>query len=195
MSQTLAISHRIELLAAAYYLRQLRQCLGGLNDEQYAALVPVIGGSIGGHSRHMLEHYQSILDARLNGSVCFENRSRDAKIQNHRSAALDRIRDLEVAVDEWSLALVAGEVTQGSLPCLESPLLAQTSLTGNLSEVVAIKSTFSREWIYVILHAVHHLAIIATAARYQGLAVDPNLGRAPATLYFEGYPIEYREQS
>jgi hypothetical protein len=35
------------------------------------------------------------------------------------------------------------------------------------------------------------MALVAVAARLQGVEVDPTFGRAPATLHHEGRPVDF----
>lgn len=156
------------------YLDQTEALLEGLPQGVYARHVPAVGGSIGGHVRHCLDHVQGALRALESGEVYFERRDRDPKVAVDPSAALDWLRRLRMDLGEAA-----------AVGALARPVAARTSLSGDLAASVALPSTLARELVYVGLHFVHHLALVATAARLQGLAVDPLLGRAPATLHHE----------
>lgn len=153
------------------YLGQSVTLLEGMPYEAYGLVVAAVGGSVGGHLRHCLEHVQSWLEGLERGTVYFEDRSRDRRLESDRDHAVAACRTLAARLSE------ADEKGFTNLK-----MLSKTSLTGDLARWVELPSSAERELVYVGLHFVHHMALMATAARLQGLAVPEDFGVAPATL-------------
>jgi hypothetical protein len=146
----------------------------GLPEGAYAARVEAIAGSLGGHLRHCLEHLAELLHGLESGEVFFENRKRDLLVSGFAQAGLAELGRLRAGLSQ------ARETGR-----LELPLIARSSLSGRLEESVCYPSSAGRELVYVGLHFIHHMALMATAARLLGVPVDTDLGKAPATLVFE----------
>jgi uncharacterized damage-inducible protein DinB len=141
----------------------------------YETPVEALGGAVGGHMRHSLEHLRILLHGRLTGEVYFERRNRDAGISTRLDAGLAELRSLRTE-------LQAAAQEPGFLG---APLNARTSLSGALDESVAYSSCVGRELVYVGLHFVHHMALIEAALRLQNVPVEAHFGKAPATLAYE----------
>jgi uncharacterized damage-inducible protein DinB len=155
-------------------LDQNRAFVQGLPPGAYAQRVPALQGSIGGHLRHCLEHVDEWLRGLERGQLCFEDRRRDATVQGQPAAALAEIGRLRLALEQ--------ACRQGAG---HGALEARSTLTGRLEDAIPCASSADRELIYVGLHFVHHMALMAVAARLQGLAVPDAFGKAPATLAYE----------
>lgn len=162
-----------ELRACDANLEELAAFLRGLPAGAYAAKAEALGASIGGHCRHLLEHYLNLLDLDRRGCVHFEDRARDARLEQQPQAALDCIASLRA----W-----LGSGCDGR--DLDRPIDTKVSVFGKVDESVGLKSSFRRELIYAFLHGIHHQALIAVAGRLQGLAVPASLGVAPATRVY-----------
>lgn len=152
-------------------LDQVEAFLVALPAEAYSARVSVMEGSIGGHLRHSLEHVAELLRGLRTGEVYFERRERDPQVESNVDAALAELRRLRAG-----LAAAEG---------LEQAMSARSSLSGRLEESLAYPSSPARELVYVGLHFTHHMALMAVAARAQGLSVPDGFGKAPATLAYE----------
>ena len=143
----------------------------GLSDQDYAIRVGVRGAAIGGHVRHLLDHYLCLLRGLECGEVDYEGRERDPQVESSRAYALSVTRTV-----------------QGTLRVLaERPMdtpLAVRLRAGALAEqdLGTAASCLGRELQFVLLHTVHHLALIAIEMRSRGLPCEPQLGVAPGTL-------------
>jgi uncharacterized damage-inducible protein DinB len=155
-------------------LGETRSLLKALSPEIYRKQVPSLDGSIGGHLRHSLEHLQIFLNGMEGEEVYFEKRERRKGVEEDMETALLEIARLEEALQSAPL--------EGAY---ETPMTSRSSLSGDLRESVEYPSVWGRELVYVGLHFVHHMALMAVAARLQGLEVDSRFGKAPATLHFE----------
>ena len=77
------------IAAAAEVLRQGESLLHALDDEKYnRKLHPAFNSAVGGHYRHCLDHFQSLLDGLDADEVNYDHRKRDSRIENDRSFAL-----------------------------------------------------------------------------------------------------------
>src|SRR5258708_3268567 len=89
-------SENRELLQSAIEtLQQGERLLAEITDETYTSKVAVaFNASIGGHYRHCLDHFQSLLDAAKSGDLNYDHRERGTLIENDRFAALNVTRAL-----------------------------------------------------------------------------------------------------
>lgn len=162
-----------ELHACDASLDELAQLLKSLPAGAYAARVEALGASIGGHTRHMLEHYLNLLELDQRGYVHFEDRRRDPRLESEVQTALGCVASLRA----WLQSACGG---QG----LDRPVATKVSVFGKVDESVAVDSSFRRELIYAFLHGIHHQALIAVGCRLLGLSVPDGFGLAPATRVF-----------
>lgn len=148
-------------------IEQGTSLLAGLDERLYADAT-LSGASIGAHFRHVLDHYQCLLKGVASGVVDYDARERDGRIETDRDYALAvaaRIRQ----------ALLALEV--------RAPLSVQLHAGPSAQERLdPTPSTVERELLFVLLHSVHHYALIALELKMRGKRPDPTLGMAPATL-------------
>ena len=76
-------------------LRQGETLLTEISDEAYTRKVPVaFNASIGGHYRHCLDHFRSLLDAAAAGDLNYDHRERGTLVETDRFAALNATREL-----------------------------------------------------------------------------------------------------
>src|SRR5437899_9378489 len=75
--------------AIAEVLHQGESLLNSLRDGEYTRKLPTaFGSTVGGHYRHSLDHFQSLLDGLDADEVNYDHRKRDSRIENDRSFAL-----------------------------------------------------------------------------------------------------------
>src|SRR5438034_564082 len=76
-------------------LTQGESLLAQLSDDEYTHKVPVVfNASIGGHYRHCLDHFRSLLDSAMEGDLNYDHRERGTLIEYDRFAALNATREL-----------------------------------------------------------------------------------------------------
>lgn len=159
------------LQAAATILSQGEQLLTTLSAAHFAEKVPVaFNASIGGHYRHCLDHFTSVVRSLGGELVDYDSRERDARIETEPRFALDVTRKLRDALAEVSPAQLRHAVTarcEVSYDHGHSPLTA---------------SSLGRELAYCIAHAIHHYALIAVMARLLGAQLPEHFGIAPSTV-------------
>src|SRR6516165_7692279 len=66
-----------------------------VSDEDYTRKVAVaFNASIGGHYRHCLDHFRSLLDSAAQGDLNYDHRERGTLVEHDRFAALNATREL-----------------------------------------------------------------------------------------------------
>src|SRR5258705_13501517 len=76
-------------------LQQGEALLTEISDETYTRKVSIaFNASIGGHYRHCLDHFRSLLDSAMGGDLNYDHRESDTLIEKDRSAALNATREL-----------------------------------------------------------------------------------------------------
>ncbi len=161
MTQTVIFSEAKEVLT------QLMDTIGQLNADVYTQKIPLLGdSSIGEHTRHIIELFQQLNDGYQSGTVDYDQRKRDVRIQ----------REIDVAL----------ECTAHLIAQLEKPdkrLLLSTVYNSHETE---LETNYLRELMYNVEHCIHHQAIIKVALLYLGSAhVDENFGVAKSTLIYK----------
>ena len=159
-------------LAVEAILDQGAGLLGALDAATYSRKVPeAYDASIGGHYRHCLDHLEILLDQE-GECVDFDARRRDPAVETDPACAREaterlrqRLRRLEIPDWPGKLRLRCQIAYQGGAACVDS--------------------TFAREAMYVVAHAIHHYALIGVMCRLQGIPVPAGFGVAPSTLQYQ----------
>lgn len=152
-------------------LDQGERLLTGIDDDAYTRKIPAaFNAAIGGHYRHCLDHFRSLLDAATTGDLNYDLRERDKLIENDRFAALNATRELR---DHWQRLT---DIHPGRALNVTS----KTSYAASGSQTAA--STIGREIMYVVAHAVHHYALIGIMLALMNLKLPAGFGIAPSTL-------------
>jgi uncharacterized damage-inducible protein DinB len=128
-----------------------------------------LGGSIGAHVRHCLEHYGSFLAGLDAGQVDYEARARDRRLAEEPAGATAALRR--------TAALLARGLTFARM---DRPLAVLAE--GDASDGQATASSIARELGFLLSHTIHHCALIAVLMRLRGLETPDGFGLAPATL-------------
>ena len=152
-------------------LRQGELLLAEISDEHFTRKLPVaFNASIGGHYRHCLDHFRSLLDAAQSGDLNYDHRERGTLVENDRFAALNATRELRTGYEKLDPAYLARLL----------PVTCKTSYSSSGSQVSP--SSVGREIMYSVAHAVHHYALIGVMGGIMGLQLPAGFGIAPSTL-------------
>lgn len=155
-------------------LRQGEMLLAEISDESYTRKIPAaFNASIGGHYRHCLDHFRSLLDAARAGDLNYDHRERGTPIECDRFAALGATRELIAGWENLSQFFLSRR--------LEVTCKASYSASGSQKS----PSTVGREIMYAVAHAVHHYALIGVMGGLMGLNLPAGFGVAPSTLKHE----------
>ena len=170
MSQT---AQNLETVRASLdtVLLQLAEVLTTLRDAQYALRnTGPFEGSVGGHTRHLLDHVRALLDGVERQPIDYDRRERGTAIENERDAALAEITRLRTLLRSMA-ALSANH-----------PLRVAAMTDGQTGRVDHVGSTLGREMIFVLSHTIHHNAMIAAMVRHDGQTPPRFFGYAPSTI-------------
>jgi uncharacterized damage-inducible protein DinB len=148
-------------------IRQGVDLLQELGDERYAARVAIVhGASVGGHMRHIIEHYLSFLNGWADGAVNYEDRARDPSLERDAALAGETLSAIDDRLRE--LAREGGD--------------RRLRVHAETSADTAADSSGLRELEFLLSHTIHHYALVAVLARMQGVEPAGGFGVAPSTL-------------
>jgi hypothetical protein len=157
--------------AAAAILSQGEDLLRALPAESYTRRVPLaFNACIGGHYRHCLDHFTSLLRGLDADVVDYDHRERDARIESQPDFALSLTRRMRAQFEQLPPAALNAGV---NARCEVSYAHGDSPVTG---------STFGRELVYAIAHAIHHYALISIMARLMEAKLPEHFGVAPSTV-------------
>jgi hypothetical protein len=152
-------------------LQQGEALLTEIGDETYTRKVSIaFNASIGGHYRHCLDHFRTLLDSAMDGDLNYDHRERDTLIEKERYAALNATRELIEGYERLDLVFLMRPL---AVTCKTSYATAGSQVS---------PSTVGREIMYCVAHAVHHYALIGVMGGIMGLKMPPGFGVAPSTL-------------
>lgn len=123
---------------------QLHDSVEALTDEQYRFPATVLSqATVGQHLRHIVEFFQELYKGYESGSVNYDKRQRDQRIETDRSFAIQKLYEI-----------VAGL----SKPDKDLVLITSLPMEGNGH--LDFKTNYHRELLYNLEHTVHHMAFI-----------------------------------
>jgi len=154
-------------------LSQGTSLLDSLSDEAYTAKTSLSSGaSIGAHYRHCLDHFSALLTGDSAGGIDYDARKRDPVLETDRGAArrmTAHLGDLASSLDE---------------KILRSPVIVRCGVSYADKESSVVNSSYEREVMFSISHAVHHYALIAMIGRSLGVTLPEGFGVAPSTMHY-----------
>ncbi len=152
-------------------LRQGECLLAGIDNDSYTRkLATAFDASIGGHFRHCLDHFRTLVEAAPAGDLNYDHRERGTLVETDRLVALKAARDLIKDYEKLDAA------------CLARPLMVTCKTSYAASGSQASPSTIGREIMYSVAHAVHHYALIGVMGGIMGVRLPAGFGVAPSTL-------------
>lgn len=158
----------------ANLLEQGVDVLQRLSDAQYAASQPpVFNSTVGAHIRHLLDHFDCLLEHIEDGRVDYDARGRDRRIETDRGLALERLR--KTAARLHTIREDAGNHR------------LQVKVDGGGQDAAAIwsASSVTRELQFLVSHTIHHYALVAAILSHAGCPVKRDFGVSPSTLRYE----------
>lgn len=156
--------------ACTHILSQLSDLVSQLNENDFVKPSPALSQStVGQHMRHTLEFFICFEQGFERGVINYDQRAHDKLIETDKFialAAIQRIRDFIVRQQE------------------EKTLKLEVSYDLNSDACVVVDTNYTRELVYNIEHAVHHMAIMKIGVReiapYVSLPAD--FGIAASTI-------------
>lgn len=156
-------------------LAQLRGLVAALTPEGYRQAFGEHGRhTLGKHVRHIIDHYDALLDALMDGFergaevIDYERRRRDEALEQWPLEAASHLAGIEMRLSS----------TLGSGPSPDALTLAYPLDDATLS----LASSLDRELAFLTSHSIHHMAIIALLAEQLGVHLPESFGVHPSTL-------------
>lgn len=157
--------------AAIAILAQGEELVRALPVETYTLRVPLaFNACIGAHYRHCLDHFSSLLRALDADTVDYDQRARDVRLESQPDFALALTRQMRAQLERLPLG------------ALDLPVRARCEVSYAQGDSPVTGSTFGREMVYAIAHAIHHYALISVMARLMDAKLPEHFGVAPSTL-------------
>lgn len=153
-------------------LTQLHKVVGQMSDTDFVKPSAALGGvTIGQHLRHTIEFFLCLEAGYSSGKVNYDERDHDTLIEKDKAlalAALERICAFLASTNQ------------------DKPLQLGVCYERDSENFVVIETNYSREVVYNIEHAVHHMAIMKIGIREVAPYVDVphEFGIAASTLRY-----------
>ncbi len=153
-------------------LMQLKDMLQSINNENYTRQNEILSGSsVGQHIRHILEFYLLLVSGSFSGTISYDKRQRDIRIEKDQQFAIQTIDRLLQGIDTLDETLA---------------VKFEGDFTADGSTRNTIMSSVGRELAYCIEHSIHHQAIIKAGLMMLGLSglTSENFGVAYSTIRY-----------
>lgn len=157
----------------------LINALDDMSQKNYDAIAePAFQSSIGAHYRHIIEHYQCFF-SQFDGDevINYDARQRNIQIETDIQYALQQLR------------LISDRLSNFSCDDKRKVLVADDHCDYQM------RSSLSRELMFLIGHSEHHSAMIAAMLRILGHDVDNQFGVANATINHQHIATQKTEKS
>jgi hypothetical protein len=162
------------ILACQDVLLQGLGLLFKLSDRTYSHFVDApYSASIGGHYRHVLEHFQCVVRSIRSGEINYDARERNPRLETEVTYASIATCDVLRAIKNYNEAI------------LNRTSKVVNSVSYGSSEPSVIDTNIGRELAYCIGHAIHHYAIIRLICSQVDIEVPAEFGVAPSTLQYK----------
>lgn len=128
---------------------------------------------VGPHLRHIVEHYEALLNGMGGSIVDYDHRSRDRDVESDPALAATRLRAVMDRLEQLRGSHAAHDLSVG----LDGG--------GDGEHFFVLGSTLGRELLFLASHAVHHFALLKPALREAGMITHRDFGKAPSTVRHE----------
>jgi len=162
--------------ACSCILTQLTELVTQINEQDFTRpAVTLSNSTIGQHIRHTVEFFLCFETGYSDGVINYDKRGHDRLIESDKYialAAIGRIREFVAAFTEKPLTLEVGY-----------------DLVND--DFITIETTATRELVYNIEHAVHHMAIMKIGIREIAtyIKLSPDFGIAASTIRYKDSKI------
>lgn len=148
---------------------QLTEILDQLTETEYSQPSKILfNASIGQHVRHIIELYICLFNGYGSGTVNYENRKRDVRIETDKSFAAELMQMISNNIDKDN-----------------KKLLLDSSYDEQSSDSITVETNYYRELIYNLEHTVHHMALIRVGVNeVSSIAIPEGFGVATSTIKY-----------
>lgn len=152
-------------------ISQAINLLDGIGLHEYQQkLPPHFPSSIGSHIRHIVDHFQALMNGLAGEHVNYNIRHRNNQIEQFPNAAIEALQ----AVSKWLVNIEDKDLNVTLSVTSEIDVCRPLSTT--------CLSTVERELVFVSSHAIHHYALIRIMCGMQNRQVPELFGYAPSTV-------------
>jgi uncharacterized damage-inducible protein DinB len=157
--------------ACSKILDQLADLLAQIREDDFAKPAETLSSStIGQHLRHTLEFFSCLERGFNQGTINYDKRAHDKLIESDKFLAMAAIEKIKTFISNLT----------------DKPLLLEVGYDVDKDEYVTLATNATRELVYNIEHAVHHMAIMKIGVReiapYITLSAD--FGIAASTVRY-----------
>jgi hypothetical protein len=137
-------------IASASILSQLTNLVSQITDEDFIRPSSTLNGStIGQHLRHTIEFFLCLEKGLETGVVNYDRRDHDQAIENDKFVAFSTLQNISESIKNTE----------------DKPLVLEVCYHLENEEFTTLPTSYKRELVYNIEHAVHHMAIIKIGVR------------------------------
>lgn len=158
--------------ACANILSQLTDVVKQIRERDFVKPAETLSNStVGQHLRHTLEFFLCFEKGYASGVINYDKRAHDKLIESDKFMALGAIERIR----EFIYGLT------------EKPLCLEVGYDIDKDNFISIDTTATRELVYNIEHAVHHMAIIKIGIREIAsyISLPPDFGIAASTIRYK----------
>lgn len=148
---------------------QLSDSLTQLSDAEYTQPSTILfNATIGQHTRHIIELFLCLENGYESGTVNYEKRKRDYRIETDKNFAAGLLKEIHHRLNRPN-----------------KNIILEAEDYGDTAEIIAIPSNYYREIAYNLEHTIHHMALIRVGINEVSSITLPNeFGVAYSTLKF-----------
>jgi len=160
------------IIEAKENLMQIKKLLESIGNKDYCRKTDILSNStIGQHIRHILEFYLLLVSGSFTGTISYDKRERDERIELEPDFAIAAINRLLQGIETLSE---------------QSPIIFEADYTTYGSPNSLINSSVGRELAYCIEHSIHHQALIKAGLIVLGLKelTSEHFGVAYSTIRY-----------
>ena len=128
------------------------------------------GASLGAHYRHVLDHFQCLLEGIESGEINYDHRRRSPELESSVDIALGATERLLEKFHALPAHIWQSECT------------VVYSVGYGDSETQGVPSNLARELMFCVGHAIHHFAILKLLCAGMSVKLPYEFGVAPSTL-------------
>ena len=152
-------------------IKQIIDVTNQLDNEEFMQPLQLLSGNTyGKHIRHVIEFYNCLLAGIASGVVNYDSREHNPLIETNKYLAVDELNNIMISIKHLE----------------DKPMLLKTDYSG--TGIGQTNSTsFHRELVYNLEHAIHHMAIIKIAIEnsFPTVQLPENFGVAYSTFRYQ----------
>jgi uncharacterized damage-inducible protein DinB len=156
--------------ASTDIIKQIINVTSQLDNEQFMQPLQVLSGNTyGKHVRHVIEFYNCLLAGHQSGVVNYDARAHNPLIETNKFLAIDELNAVLTAIIRLE----------------DKPMLLKTDYSGT-GNFQTNNTSYNRELVYNLEHAIHHMAIIKIAVQncFPQVLLPENFGVAYSTVRY-----------